>query len=89
MRVSVRVYPGSRRNEVGGRYGEKEPPVLKVRVQELAVDGRATHAVVALRATTFGVRRRSVTVLSGATGRSKIIEIDNGDPALLQRLLTT
>ena len=48
MRLTVRVYPGSRTDRVGGRYGRSEPPVLVVRVTARAVDGQA-NLVGALR----------------------------------------
>jgi len=87
MRVSIRVHPGTRRTEVGGRYGTEDPPVLIVRVAAPAVDGRANEAVRKALAAAFGVKASAVTVLSGATSRSKVVEIDGGDPAKMGALL--
>jgi uncharacterized protein len=39
-------------------------------------------------AAAFGVSRRSVTLVAGAASRTKILEVEGADPALLQRLLT-
>ena len=83
----MRVYPGARRTEVGGRYGEGEPPVLVVRVNAPATDGRANQAVVDALAKAFGVKRGGVRVIVGAASRHKVIEVDNADPSVMDQLL--
>lgn len=83
MRVTVRVRPGASRTRVGGSYGD----ALVVRVQERAVDGRANAAALRAVAEAVGVPRRSVRLVSGATSRTKVFEIDRADPVALQRLL--
>ena len=84
MRVSIRVRPGSARTAVGGEHGG----ALVVRVTAPAVDGRATEAALAAVAGAFGVRRREVTLISGATSRTKVVEVAGADQAVLDRLLT-
>jgi uncharacterized protein (TIGR00251 family) len=86
--MTVRVYPGARRSEVGGRYGTEEPPVLAVRVAAPAVDGRANRALVDVLAAAFEVRRSCVKVVAGASSRTKVVEVVGADPALAERLLT-
>lgn len=75
MRLTVHVVPRSRRPGVGGRHGD----ALVVRVAEPAVDGRATAATLQALASAFGVPRRSVRLVSGATSRTKIVEIEGVD----------
>jgi uncharacterized protein YggU (UPF0235/DUF167 family) len=87
VRVSVRVYPGSRRAGIGGRYGSGEPPVLIVRVTARAVDGRANEAVIEAIATAFSVPARRVRVLVGLHRRDKLLEVLGGDPETLDVLL--
>jgi uncharacterized protein len=87
MRVHVRVTPGAARNEVGGRYGEDEPPVLMVRVTAPATDGRANRAVVEALARAFGVTRRAVVLTAGASSRRKRVEVDGATLDLLAQLL--
>ena len=77
------VRPGSARPGVGGERGG----ALVVRVGARAVDGRATEAALAAVAAAFGVRRRAVTLVTGATSRTKILEVDGAEPATLTRLL--
>jgi uncharacterized protein (TIGR00251 family) len=70
-RLRVRVAPGARRDEVVGRHGDG----WKVRVAAPPEGGRANDAVVGLLATTVGVPARDVTVVSGRTGRDKVVEV--------------
>jgi uncharacterized protein YggU (UPF0235/DUF167 family) len=48
---------------------------LVVRVSERAVDGRATAAALVAVASALGLRPREVTLVSGATSRTKVVEI--------------
>jgi len=68
---------------VGGEHGG----ALIVRVSAPAVDGRATAAALAAVAEAFGVRSRSVTLVTGQTSRTKVFEVAGADPAVLDRLL--
>jgi uncharacterized protein YggU (UPF0235/DUF167 family) len=83
MRITIRVRPGSTRPGVGGNLAG----ALIVRVAPRASDGKATEAALAAVATAFGLRRNAVSLVTGATSRTKIIEITGGDPAVLQQLL--
>jgi uncharacterized protein YggU (UPF0235/DUF167 family) len=86
--MTVRVHPGARRDDVGGRYGSAEPPVLIVRVAAPATDGRANDRLVRVLAAELGVSRRAITVISGATSRTKVIEVSGVDPARFDSLLS-
>ena len=52
-----------------------------------AVDGKATEAALAAVAGAFGVRRSAVTLVSGASSRTKIVDIAEGDPRILAGLM--
>jgi hypothetical protein len=67
--------------------GGERNGALVVRVSARAVDGQATEAALAAVATAFGLRRRAVTLVAGATSRTKIIEVEGAEPAALTRLL--
>jgi uncharacterized protein len=82
MRFAIRVAPGSARPGIGG---QREGALL-VRVSAPAIDGRATEAALAAVAGAFGVRRRAVTLISGASSRTKIVDVAGGDPDILSRL---
>jgi uncharacterized protein (TIGR00251 family) len=83
VRITIRVRPGSAREAVGGSYDG----ALVVRVSAPAVDGRATTAALAAIAAAFGVRPRAVRLVSGATSRTKVVDVDGADPAVLGQLL--
>ena len=60
---------------------------LVVRVSARAVDVKATEAALAAVADAFGVRRSAVTLVTGATSRTKVVEVDGGTDAALGDLL--
>ena len=77
-RISIRVGPGASRTKVGGVHGD----ALVVKVTARAVEGQATEAALAALATALGVRRTEIRLVSGQTGRDKVVEID-GDVAYI------
>jgi uncharacterized protein (TIGR00251 family) len=83
VRITIRVRPGAARPGVGGEQGG----ALVVRVSAPAVDGRATQAALAAVAAAFGVRRDAVTLVTGKTSRTKVVEVTGGDPRVLADLL--
>ena len=83
MRITIRVRPGSSRPGVGGEHDG----ALVVRVSPRAVDGKATEAALAAVAVSFGVRRSAVRLVSGASSRTKIVDIDADEPRILAVLL--
>jgi uncharacterized protein (TIGR00251 family) len=72
LRLAIRVKPGGSRTQVGGTHGD----ALIVKVAARAVDGKATEAALRAVAAALGVRRRDVSLVSGATSRDKVVEID-------------
>lgn len=83
MRITIRVSPGSARPGVGGEHAG----ALVVRVSARAADGKATEAALAAIAAAFGVRRNGVTLVTGASSRTKIVDVADGDPRVLAYLL--
>jgi uncharacterized protein len=82
VRISLRVRPGAGRTAVGGSFDG----ALVVRVAAPAVDGRATEAALAAVAEALGLHRRQVSLVSGATSRTKVVELPDGDPRVADRL---
>lgn len=80
VRVALRVRPGATTTRVGGTYGT----ALVVKVTARAVEGKATEAALAALAAALGVRRRDVSLVSGASSRDKVVEVA-GDVAQLTR----
>ncbi|MDE0592389.1 MAG: DUF167 domain-containing protein [Dehalococcoidia bacterium] len=73
QRITVRVQPRASRDEI---LGLNELGALRVRVKAPPVDDAANEALVQLLAKTLGVRKSSVTLVSGETARNKIIEVE-------------
>jgi uncharacterized protein (TIGR00251 family) len=74
LRFEIRVKPGARADRVGGSWGPQG--ALLVRVRAPAVDGKANEAALGVLADAFGVRRRHVTLVSGASSRTKLVHLD-------------
>lgn len=72
MRLTIRVRPGASRTRVGGAHGG----ALVVAVQARAVEGAATAAALDAVAAALAVRPRHVRLVSGATSRDKVVEVD-------------
>jgi uncharacterized protein len=71
LRIRVRVKPRAARSRVlPAREG-----LLEVAVAAPPVDGAANDELVAVLASALGVPRRSVDILSGASGRVKTVRI--------------
>ena len=82
VRFTVRVQPRASRSEVCGVHGD----ALKVRISAPPVDGAANDALVDLLAKSLGVARRAVRIVAGATGRSKVVDVDGVRAAQVLRL---
>jgi uncharacterized protein len=83
VRVTIRVRPGASRTAVGGAHDG----ALVVRVAARPVEGQATEAALAAIAAALGVRRRQVSLVTGSTSRTKVVEVEGADPARLAALL--
>ena len=73
MRLALRVQPGAKRTALLGRMPSGE---WKVAVSAPPLDGRANDAVVELVSGLLGVRRSQVTLVRGATSRSKVVDVE-------------
>jgi uncharacterized protein (TIGR00251 family) len=84
-RLRLRVVPGSSRAEIIGRHGD----AWKVRVTAAPEQGRANDAVLRLLADALSLPRDAVTIVSGHSGRDKIVELAGVGPALVERRLSS
>lgn len=71
VRLKVRVKPRASKSRVLGMKGEQ----LEVAVAAPPVDGAANAELVRTLAEHYGVAKRDVEILSGETGRLKIVRI--------------
>lgn len=80
-RLSLKVVPGSSRDEVVGWLGES----LKVKVKAPPEKGRANEAVVALLADRLGIDPSSIAVASGHRSPAKIVAVDGMDDEAIRQ----
>jgi uncharacterized protein (TIGR00251 family) len=71
VRFAVRVQPRASQSGVDSVIGD----ALRVRVHAPPVDGAANEAVIEALSDALDVPKRAVTIVSGETSRSKIVEI--------------
>jgi len=82
--LRLHVQPGAGRTAVVGRHGD----ALKVKVAVPPEKGRANEACVELMATTFGVAKAQVELVSGPASRTKRVRITGVEVDEVRRLLT-
>ena len=66
------LQPGASRAEFAGLHGER----LKIRIDAPPVDGKANAELIAFVAAQFGVAKKAVSIVSGASGRQKTVRIE-------------
>jgi uncharacterized protein (TIGR00251 family) len=71
IRLRLRVQPRASRTELAGVMGDR----LRVRLAAPPVDGAANEALVRWLAERLGVARGVVRVVSGQTGRNKVVAV--------------
>ena len=82
--LPVRVHPGAKRNEITGTHDG----AVKISLTTPPTDGRANDALIAFLAAHLNVPRASITLLTGATSRSKTLRIAGKSAAQIQAALS-
>lgn len=81
--LAVRVHPGAKRNAIGGIHAG----ALKVSITAPATDGKANDALIAFVADWLNVARARISLVAGATNRSKTLRIAGKSAAEVQAAL--
>ncbi len=82
--VRVRVVPNASSDLIQGIIGD----ALKVRIQAPPVDGKANTHLIRFLSCHWKIRRRSIRILAGETGRNKRLRIDRPSDELRKELLS-
>lgn len=82
-RLTVKVHPRARRSALAGRYGD----AWKLDLAAPPVDGKANEECVRFLAQLCGVPRTRVRIVTGATSRVKVIDIEGVEQEALEQLL--
>ena len=80
LRISIHATPGAKTTQVAGLREH----ALRLRLAAPSVDGKANNALLTWAAKTFGVAKKQVELLHGATSRQKVIQIDFSSETQLQ-----
>jgi uncharacterized protein (TIGR00251 family) len=82
-RLTVKVHPRAKRSALNGRFGE----AWKLDLAAPPVDGKANDECVRFFAELAGVPKSRVRIVSGATSRLKLVEIEGVSQEALEKLL--
>jgi uncharacterized protein len=82
-RITVKVHPRARRSGVAGRLGE----AWKLNLAAPPVEGKANEECVRFFAELARVPRGRVRIVTGATGRTKVVEVEGVAQEELEKLL--
>jgi len=87
VRVEVRVTPKASRDHFLGIAAEPDGAnVIRVAIAAPATEGHANDALLRYLAKEWGLPKRAIELVTGATGRRKALKIE-GDPVRLVRLI--
>ena len=70
MKLKVKVFPKSSREEIVEKDGR-----IKAYVKAAPDKGKANKALIGLLAKEYNVKKSAVRILTGETGREKIVEV--------------
>jgi len=86
VRFDLRVSPRASRDAIGGVHDG----ALRVRITAPPVDGEANAAIIEALSKALKVPKRAVTIVAGATSKTKRVKVDGVTPedvrALVRRL---
>lgn len=82
-RITVKVQPRAKATRVKGRMEQ----AYRLQLSAPPVDGKANEACIAFLAALAGVAKSRVRILSGLTGRMKVVEIEGIGQEEMERRL--
>jgi uncharacterized protein len=82
-RLTVKVHPRAKRSKLAGRYGD----AWKLDLAAPPVDGKANEECVRFFAELAGVPRARVRIVTGATSRMKVVEVEGVTEVELERAI--
>ncbi|NDJ10247.1 MAG: DUF167 domain-containing protein [Acidobacteriia bacterium] len=82
-RLALKINAGAKRTQFAGRHGD----AWKLRVAAPPVDGKANAAILKFIAQIAGVRASEITIISGQTSSTKLLEIEGIDADSMNRAI--
>jgi uncharacterized protein len=83
MRMSVRITPNARRDEVAGRTADG---AYRVKVQSPPVEGAANRRLLRYLAERLGISKSHIKIVGGSTSRNKVLEIEGDEQEIIRRM---
>lgn len=71
MRIKIKVIPGSSQEKIVEKDG-----ILRVYVRAAPEKGKANKVLMGLIAKKYGIRKSGVKIISGLSGRNKVVEVE-------------
>ena len=84
VRITVQVVPRASKTEVVGAYGDD---ALRLRLAAPPVDGKANRELLRFLSETLGVPARALELVSGQTGRRKVVRVAGLTPDAVREKL--
>lgn len=81
VRLRVRVTPRARQTAITGLTEADGRPAIAIRLAAPPVDGAANKALLRFLADELGLPRSAIRILSGDTGRVKLVALAGADTA--------
>ncbi len=82
MKLTVHAKPGARKNQLE----VLKDGSLRVWIHAQPADGEANKMLISFLAEILDIRKSAVTILSGSTGRFKIVEVEMDEVLMAQKL---
>jgi hypothetical protein len=82
-RITVKAHPRAKRSAVAGKLGE----AWKLDLAAPPIEGKATEECIRFLAELAGVPRSRVRVVTGATSRTKVIEVEGVAQEEMEKML--
>jgi uncharacterized protein (TIGR00251 family) len=79
VRLRIRAQPKASKTELAGEHGD----ALKIRIAAPPVDGEANRELLRFLAKRLHVTGSSIRVVSGESGRNKVIEVQGTSPTAI------
>lgn len=83
VRLSIRVVPRASRDRIGRGDGGQ----IRVWVTAPPAEGKANKAVIKLLSKRLGVPKSRLSIVSGASSRNKVLEVDGLEMGDVDRLI--
>lgn len=75
MKLKLRITPNAKKSEITGWLDDH---TLKIKIHAPPVEGKANEELIRFLAKSWGIKKSEITILSGETGRDKLVEVPDG-----------